>query len=1252
MSRSIRIVLSFCLLLCGLSALAQNANTSLRGTVKDPSGAVVPGATIKLESKASGQVLSTTTNSSGEYQLLQIQPAQYVILVSASGFGTQTKTAELLVNQPATLNFALSVTASVETVDVSAAAQTLNTTDASLGDAKSNAIIQALPSEERNVTDLLTLSPGVFAFPPPENVALEDSRIGVVNGGRSDQSNVTVDGVDDNDQVRGLSLFAVLRPTQDSLEEFRVITSNANADAGRSSGAQVSLQTKAGTNKFHGAAYEYNRPSNTTSNDYFNKQAQLQTYNGLIAQGIKPVGFPQRPPKLIRNIFGGDIAGPIVKDKLFFFANYEASRQAESQVVSQTTPTAMYKLGVIQYTGDGANGTETDSITKAQLATLDAGCTVCNSAAYAPGPGANPNALAFLNSEPTANGTANGDGLNTGSYVFSSPAPYSKNTTIIRIDYIPSSAHRIFGRGNLQKDIQAGVQNFPGQPPSSTLVDNSKGMVFGDTWTISPNMVNDIRYGYIRQGYGSSGAGSGDYVNFRFISTATAENRTTIASVPVNNIVDNFTWTKGHHSMSFGFNYRLVHQNRVSDANSYSGASTNPYWLKGNAPQPTGVGLNPVDGGFTNSYNIAFANLVGTVPSVTLQSNYKISSATAGSLLPDGAPVARHFSANEYEGYAQDSWRALPNLTITYGVRYSLLQTPYETKGQQVTPTIDTHAWFQKRESEALAGRVYEPDLSFAPSGKFYGKPGFYPQNKANFAPRLAFAYSPNNKTSIRAGAGIYYDHFGEGLINTFDQNGSFGISSAVTNPAGVQTFQGSPRYTGAHNIPKGINNTTFPATTAFPYVAPQGNFAITWGIDSKVKTPYTESFDLSMQRELPAGFSFEIAYVGRFGRHLLQQLDLSQPVDFVDPQGGGDYYTAGSKLSAIADQNGGNSATVAAIPYFEHVFPFMAGIDFPGESATQAIYTNEWAPYRYSYGETTSLSDIDFFCYYGCPAGYQSKFWQDQFSSLYALSSIGISSYNAAQLTLRHPSSHGLQMDLSYTYSKSLDWGSDAERTSEFSNGVASANSEILNTWKPYLNRGPSDFDTRSIITADYAYQLPFGRGKAVLGNTNHFIDAVIGGWQLSGIAKYTSALPFSLYEPGWSTDWQIESKAVVTDAVFTKKHHDAAGNVLYFDNASTINAGVYTGHPVRLPYPGEAGQRNNFRGDGYFDLDSGLSKSWKLAELGSLKFAWEVYNTTNSNRFDPFSIGSGLTGGNLGTATTLLSVRRRMQFALRYDF
>jgi hypothetical protein len=1273
------------------TAFAQSATTSVRGVVKDATGAVLPNATVTLTNVANAQVITAKTNKEGEYQLQQILPAKYSITVNAKGFSDEIETAELLVNKPATLNFTMSVKGTNEVVDVSASAQTLNVTDASLGGSKGNEEIQALPSETRNVPDLLSLQPGVLFLPNADS--FNDSRSGAVNGGRSDQGNITIDGVDDNDQVNGTAFFGVLRETQDSIEEFRVTTGNGNADEGRSSGAQVSLVTKSGTNKYHGAAYEYNRPSNTVSNDFFNKQGQLAS------------GEANRPPKLIRNIFGGDVGGPIFKDKLFFFANYEGERQAESKIVVQTTPCGSnvlgtciggatsrtnpnsYFMGALQYPTPVIPATnpptdKADVLTPAQVANVDiadagfngaAECAVCNTAAYPYGPGPDPAALAYFKLLPPANGVTEGDQVNTGSYTFASPAPVSLNTTIVRLDYLPSSKHRLFVRGNLQKDVAAGVENLPGEPASSTTIDNTKGIVAGDTWTISSKFVNDIRYGYIRQASGTTGIGGKlDYVDFRVagggnLATPTAETRNFIASVPVNNIVDNFNFTEGKHNFQVGGNWRLIHQNRLSDANSYNSATTNPEYLSVTAgPYPSIAGYDPVDNAnFGNSYLYDYSDLVGSVGQVSDSFNYKVTSSNSATLLGDGTPIERHYKANEYEGYIQDAWRIRPNLTVTVGGRYSLLQTPWETKGQQVTPTIDTNAWAKQRESAALMGAIYEPTLTFAPSGEYYGKAGFYPKAKNNIAPRFAIVYAPDNKTSIRAGAGMYYDHFGQGLINTFDQEGGgYGLSTVVTNPASIQDNYSAARFTGRNNLPYtlsgGAQQEAFPFT---PSTDVNGSgFAIAYGIDNKIKTPYSEAYDFSVQRELPGGLTLETNYVGRYGQHLLQALDLAQPVDYVDPQGGGDYYAAGAQLSKFTDMNGGYNpnATLASgknqyahaptIAYFENVFPYMKNYDYNGESATQAIYTNEWAPERNLFGATSVLQDIDVNCFYGCPPGHVSRFFPTQFSSLYTLSTIGKSYYNALEVTLHHPTKHGLQFDVNYTFSKSIDWGSDAERV-----GALGGNSAIINTWKPKLNQGVSDFDTTHLLTINFVDQLPLGRGKMIWGDAGRFADTFVGGWQLSGIYRLTSGLPFSVFEPGYTTDYEFGGFGIVTDPsqVKTKRFFDGHGNPQYFANAAAINSGGDTGGPIRYPYPGETGERNNFRGDGYNDLDLGLNKSWTLGGDRTVKFAWEVYNVENIVHFDPFSINTGLLeGSSFGVASAELTAPRRMQFSLRYDF
>jgi hypothetical protein len=641
------------------------------------------------------------------------------------------------------------------------------------------------------------------------------------------------------------------------------------------------------------------------------------------------------------------------------------------------------------------------------------------------------------------------------------------------------------------------------------------------------------------------------------------------------------------------------------------------------------------------------------VPETTQQYNYSVTSPTTGTLYPDGTLINRHFKANDFEYYLQDSWRVKPNLTLTFGVRHTILQTPYEVNGQQISPTVDTHAWFLKRGQEAAEGNVFEDLLSFAPSGKANHRPGYWAKQRANFAPRLAAVYAPDTHTTIRIGAGMYFDHFGEAIVNSFDEEGSFGLSNSTVSPASYYTVQNSPRFTGPHSIPA-LSGCPSPTVT-YPYT-PQANvncgLAITWGIDNRLKTPYAYGFDLSLQHELPGGFAFEENYVSRFGRHLMEQLDLAEPVNLVDSGGGGDYFGAGAKLSRISDENGGNpNVNVAPIKYFEDMFPFMANTDYQGESATQAIYSDLWTYYRYGAGETSALYDLDL---YANPNGPQFDFWQPQFSSLFAWSSIGTSSYNALQFTLRHPASHGLTTDLGYTLSKSLDMGSGAERSNEFSSD-SFGGSGIQNSWSPKLNKGPSDFDSRQLVTIDAVYRLPVGRGKAMLSGANSLAEAILGGRQVSGLSRWASGLPFSVSEPGWTTNYQPEGAGVVTGFVPVKKHLiSGVPQVFAGNSANTINAGVYNGYPIRLPYPGEAGERNNFRGDGYFDIDSALDKTWDVHKQVKVKFAAEVYNVGNEVRFDdsPLNLNTGLTSGTFGAYGGLLSTYRRMQFGLRVEY
>jgi hypothetical protein len=1230
-------------------AFGQNATTSVRGSVTDPTGAVVPGAKVTLTNKMTQVRQEQEVGKNGEYNFVELQPATYTISVALTGFGTQTRDIELLVSQPSTLNFKLTVGSTAETVEVTAAS-TLNFSDASIGNAISNAQIETMPIDSRNVADLLSLQPGVLYFNNNNSASnpaqTQDSRLGAVAGARSDQGNITLDGLDDNDQTFGYAFTGVLRSTLDSTQEYRVITANSNSDAGRSSGAQVTMVTKSGTNHFHGSAYEYYRNRYFAANDWFNKKAQAGS------------GLPNKPPQLTRNTFGGTIGGPILKEKVFFFFNYEGQRTKEGTTVTQEVPTAAYRAGTLQYKDSSGS---IRSLSPSQVATLDAPCTANGVCPLGPGP--NAAILNYFSQVPVANGLTVGDGLNEGSYTFSSGTPYSHNTSIIKFDWTPTASQHVFVRGNLQKDVSASAQQFPGLPPSTTTEDNTKGIAAGDTWVVNSRLVNDIRYGYTRQGFATAGVGSGVYTDIRFIASPTAETRTSIRSVPVNQILDTLNYTKGSHSIQVGGSWELIHNNSQTNANSFNSGSTNPLGLSSKGlPDPSTLpGFTPVAASFSTSYLEAYANLVGTTPVLSQNINYAVNpGGSTGSLIPQGNYVSRSFIANEFEVYAQDSWRATPKLTVTYGLRYTNLQTPYDKNGQSAAPTVDTHAFFEQRAIAAASGQVYEPALAFSPNGPVYGRPGYWAKQKDNFAPRFAIAFALDSKTSIRAGAGMYYDHFGQGIVNAFNASGSFGLASKLSSALGSLTTETSPRFVGRSTLPN-LPFTPPAATQNFPFILPQTNtstaFLISWGVDNKIKTPYSEVFNLSIERALPGGFTFEAAYVGRFGRKLMQQIDLATPTNLLDPKSGTTYFQAGAQLAALVDKNAGSAkATVPAIPYFENMFPQLANVTStscpnPGHTATQAIYCNEFAVFRKVLGETTALADLDFYCSYGCPASApQNRFFQGQFSSLYAWSSMGTSSYNAGQFVLRHPLTHGFQGDLSYSLGNSMDLGSDAERSNETQGG---SGSYITNAWNPSQSRAVSDFDTRHLITADGSYVLPFGQGQAFGSHVNRFTELFIGGWRVASIVRWTSGLPFSLTEGGFTTDWEIASFGIKTGNFKSKKVYNPGNvpNAFGTALASQITGSIATGSPLeRLPYPGEAGERNNFRRDGNFGADASLSKPFKITESQALRFSWEVFNLSNSVRFN--AVTGSLVSGTFGNYSTTLTTSRRMQFSLRYSF
>ncbi len=1286
------------------------AATSLRGTVTDPSNASIPNATVTLTNTDTNLARTATTDQEGSYVFAQVQPGHYSLVVEGAGFAKfEQKGIELLVNLPATLNVRMKIGAATQTVTVTEQAPLLNTTDASEGNTMNRNLIQNLPIEGGNVVQLLSLQPGVVYTSDRNDILnnTNDTRSGAVNGERSDQSNVTIDGADANDQGGGQAFTSVLHVTVDSVQEFRVTTSNYGADQGRSAGAQVALTTTPGTNAFHGSLYESNRSSFGEANDFFIKSAEASQ------------GQPNKPTQLVRNVFGGSIGGPVKHDRLFFFLNYEGHRVAQGTSAVRNVPSAALRDGVIQYNCDasatcpggtviGLSGTSynvapgTFALNAAQIKGMDP---------LALGP--NTAVLNYFNTYPLPNDQTVGDGLNFEGFRFSAAEPQKDDWLIGRVDYkiTANGNHTIFWSGRGRDDVNVTSPQFlPGAVPETQRVDLSKGMVAGYTAVLRSNLVNNLRYGLTRQSISDSGDSTQPFIFIRNLSQGVT--RTNSFQFPVHNIADDLAWTRGNHTLSFGTNILLIHNGSLSQSNSFSDGSANAAWLntggfanRASPFNPANNGFPKVDPGFNNGYDFPLIGLLGMVTEVDAQYNFHVNSNGTGTPLAQGAPVQRNFALYEYEFYAQDSWKIRPNLTFNYGLRYGIDTAPWETNGQEVAPTFNLGQWFNTRGANMVQDvpSNQDPLIQFGLAGRSNGKPDLWPSQKKNFAPRISLAWSPEpswdwlkrlvgdgDKTVLRAGFGMYYDHFGQGMLTTFDQNGSFGLSSLLTNPAQTESASSSPRLTSLNTIPTVDNNGVAIFTPAppanFPQTFPPGNFCICWGLDSSIKTPYSYAIDFSVQRQFAHNMSLEVAYTGHLAHRLLAQEDLAMPKDLKDPKSGITYFQAAQAMATLARSNGGNGAPISSVTaatigptgaYWQNMMqPLAAGDQYnPGDSKfgpgcggpTSDIVQAVYATYLCNAdNETTGLFFLDVAGLPGTTStaspGTPDNFYfantgpfswfNSQYSSLYAWRSISNSSYNAMEVTFQKQMSQGLGFNINYTYSKSLDLASDAERVGEWG-GLGGS---VINSWSPNQLRGPSDFDLRHQINAHWYWQLPIGIGRAYAGHISKGLDAIIGGWQVSGLTRWSSGFPVNVGTCFcFETNWQLTGNAIATAKVSggraTLVNEPSNGGPLF----NIFKSGPNESANFAVPLPGFSGARNQIRGDGFFDTDLEVGKAWKMPynENHELRLVWDTFNVFNLKRFDVQSASLTLdNAATFGNYTHLLTNPRVMQFALRYQF
>ncbi len=728
---SMRVLLSLLVSTLSITSMGwSQATTSLRGTVFDKAGAVIPGASVTLTNEETLNKRSTLTDEAGVYQFLSTPPGTYQVNVEMKGFQTLIRNKVVLqVNTPATLDAALEIGQVGEVINVEGGVTAVNTVDATIGNAFTQVQVRQLPLQTRNVVELLSIQPGV-------------TPTGEVLGARRDQNNVTLDGIDaNNNQNSGISTApsegaslangsnangvptepgfnAALPVPLDSVQEFRVTVGGQGASMGRSSGGQVSLVTKGGSNEFHGSAYEFHRNTVTSANNWFSNRAGLKR------------------EALIRNQFGASVGGRIIKNRVFFFGNYEQRIDASARSQVRTVPTAALKAGTLTFrTTDGAVKT----LSPAEVRQIDP-----------LGLGFGDAMRQYLSFYPAGNDPARGGdrGLNFDGFTFNAPFRQDDKAYVAKMDFNIDTAgkHTVSWRGTLADNTQdVNVAQFPGQAPASKLLNNSKGFAARYTAVVTPKIVSVTGLGLTRIGLEQSGT-LGPTLGFDGISQQQnfANGARGFGRIqPTWNLTNDTTYIKGSHTITFGTNIRFLRFDRTSYLNSFPSFTMSRNTLLGLGSDINNRVLSYIQTRdnnpalrFSDAANVTrgMGALLGILNQYTATYNFE----KTGQAINLGLPVTRNFATNEYEFYLQDSWRATKELTLTYGVRYSNFSVPYERNGTQVNSTVGIDQYFADRVGAMNAGipnsQLRTALLTYDLTGPANGRAGWYSRDNNNWA--------------------------------------------------------------------------------------------------------------------------------------------------------------------------------------------------------------------------------------------------------------------------------------------------------------------------------------------------------------------------------------------------------------------------------------------------------------------------------------------------------------------------------------
>ncbi len=1206
--------------------VGQTPSASLTGTVTDVTGAAIPGATIVVSNASTGQSYKAVSAGNGTYTISNISPGTgYNETVSRSGFATQAvNDIALNISTTRTQDFKLLAGEVSVTVQVSGAHQdvTLNTTDATIGNVVEVKSLDELPVQFRD-------TPAALFYQQPGF-----TQSGSATGARVDQNGVTLDGLDVSNQVTGgvqtadgpavySNIIAGAAPV-DSVEEFRGTTAGMTANDDTAGGAQFALVTKSGTNKFHGDINEYHRDTDLEANTFFNN------FDGV----------PRSP--LIRNQFGGALGGPLWKNKIFFFFDYDGRRDTLAQSVTRTVPTTSFlnRSGstagdVITYYTDIASGTKDNANATAIQGYDPAGVGLSTSLAQTSARYPAPNDFSG----------DKGDLLNTAGYRFNAPTPFRENVYVGRVDFNLNTNNRFWGRGTYSQSTQDNPAEYPGDSPITV---NQPGYAWVVGWDSvwGSNKTNSLLWGENVTEYsysvpttaqGTTGYGlDGDPTGGTFLSPLyagpTGGNKNT---VPVPIVRDDFTWQKGTHTFGFGgdFEYPTPSFGVYNDYNSatlglgggITGLTDADSWQF----RPTDLDRNQTS---LTVYDSAFVYGLGRFASDGETWNYN----AAGSVAPAGTGLQTKFKYYQTEIYAADTWKVTPQLTLTYGLRYQNFTVPYEVHGIESVQNESFWNYMDARISQSGAGvggsgslpggTNAVPYITYSLGGKANNGPSFYAPDNKDFAPRVAFAWQTHKdgKTVINGGAGIVYD---ETIINAllqeqasysylFQSSGTkdYGLGATAAHSAAYYSLLSNPRFSSLATPP------TQPAAPSIskpyaPFIGPSdpncggavgpcglangGAFNIT--VNRNLPTPYNMMFNLGLQQELGKGFLLKISWVNREGRRLLGQADAEQLIDFPDNSSGQLYSQAIANLTTWLRQNPNADPTTAPVqPWFEHVLTANG----TGISNTGYVASN-CSPYpaRGDVADTTQCMSYDGLL----PAnvGMAAQFSENTF-----FTDGGFSNYNGLLTTVHKNMGRGLQFDLNYTWSHSIDNVSMPANSYAY-NGYG----YLCDVLRPRICRADSDFDIRNAVNGSFLYQLPFGRGREFAAHIPWYLDELIGGWEISGLPSFQTGTPYMANSVAFLMSYSNEDPALLVGNKSDMRSHVTIqnGQVYAFKNYTK----AYSDYAAPVGF--QFGERNNLVGPNFFNLDLGVGKTFMVVpERVHLNFRVDAYNALNHVNFE----------------------------------